>query len=205
MISRARPTHVYKPAEALAIGGGVAGQRGREQTGGFRLCFASLQVVFQETGSRRVPTARASASRLRALRSMRLYWSFLGGGARVRGAGRGSTGCWPRGVTAPTTASPAAAPTLGWSASARWPVLARCPIQASNAGRTASPVPWSTREAKVPGHDPSGTAIQGRGRARLATARAGALRRARPPRRREGFLCVCERGEKELFFKHALL
>ena len=123
---------------------------------------------------------------------------LLGSGARVGVAAWGCAGCWPRGVTAPTTASPAAAPMLGWSASARWPVLARCPIQAPNAGSTASSVPWSAREAKVPGHDPSGAAIQGRGRVRLATARAGALRRARPPRRREGFLCVRERGEKEL-------
>ena len=124
---------------------------------------------------------------------------LLGSGARVGVAAWGCAGCWPRGVTAPTTASPAAAPMLGWSASARWPVLARCPIQAPNAGSTASSVPWSAREAKVPGHDPSGTAIQGRGRVRLATARAGALRRARPPRRREGFLCVREREERKSF------
>ena len=59
------------------------------------------QVLFQEAGSRRVPTARADASRLRTLRSMPLYWFFLGSGARVLGAAWGSADRRPGGATAP--------------------------------------------------------------------------------------------------------
>ena len=151
------------------------------------------QVLFQEAGSRRVPTARADASRLRTLRSMPLYWFFLGSAARVGVAAWGLAGCRPRGVTAPTTGSPAAAPMLGRPAPARCPVLGRCPSPGPNAGSMASSATWSPRGTKVPGQNPLGTAIQGPERARRSLARAAALRRARAPRRREGRFVYRER------------
>ena len=151
------------------------------------------QVLFQEAGSRRVPTARADASRLRTLRSMPLYWFFLGSAARVGVAAWGLAGCRPRGVTAPTTGSPAAAPMLGRPAPARCPVLGRCPSPGPNAGSMASSATWSPRGTKVPGQNPLGTAIQGPEWARRSLARAAALRRARAPRRREGRFVYRER------------
>ena len=144
-------------------------------------------------GCRRVATARAARRAFGRCVRCGFTGSFLGGGARVRGAACGSADCRPRGVVAPAMASHAVAATRGWPALARWPVLAQCPIQAPNAGSTASSVPWSAREAKVPGRDPCGAAIRGQGCVRLTTARAGALRRARPPRRREGlFVCLLD-------------
>ena len=106
--------------------------------------------------------------------------------ARVGVAAWGRAGCRPRGVTAPTTGSPAAAPMLGRPAPARCPVLGRCPSPGPNAGSMASSATWSPRGTKVPGQNPLGTAIQGPERARRSLARAAALRRARAPRCREG-------------------
>ena len=150
------------------------------------------QVLFQEAGSRRVPTARADASRLRTLRSMPLYWFFLGSGARVLGAAWGSADRRPGGATAPETATQAAAAARARPAPARCLVLGRCRSPAPYCGSMASSATWSACRAKVPGQDALRTAIQGRGRVLRPRARAAALRRVRPPRRREG-LFVCER------------
>ena len=149
------------------------------------------QVLFQEAGSRRVPTARADASRLRTLRSMPLYWFFLGSGARVLGAAWGSADRRPGGATAPETATQAAAAARARPAPARCLVLGRCRSPAPYCGSMASSATWSACRAKVPGQDALRTAIQGRGRVLRPRARAAALRRVRPPRRREGlFVCV---------------
>ena len=149
------------------------------------------QVLFQEAGSRRVPTARADASRLRTLRSMPLYWFFLGSGARVLGAAWGSADRRPGGATAPETATQAAAAARARPAPARCLVLGRCRSPAPYCGSMASSATWSACRAKVPGQDALRTAIQGRVRVLRPRPRAAALRRARPPRRREGlFVCV---------------
>jgi len=153
------------------------------------------QVLFQEAGSRRVPTARADASRLRTLRSMPLYWFFLGSGARVLGAAWGSADRRPGGATAPETATQAAAAARARPAPARCPVLGRCPSPGPNAGSMASSATWSPRGTKVPGQNPLGTAIQGPEWARRSLARAAALRRARAPRRREGQFVYRERKQ----------
>ena len=116
------------------------------------------QVLFQEAGSRRVPTARADASRLRTLRSMPLYWFFLGSGARVLGAAWGSADRRPGGATAPETATQAAA-----AARAR-PALARCLVL----GRCRSPQPHMKHELeKVVAQSYSHGAIWNRVQARL--------------------------------------
>ena len=112
---------------------------------------------------------------------------------------RGRAGCRPRGVTAPTTGSPAAAPMLGRPAPARCPVLGRCPSPGPNAGSMASSATWSPRGTKVPGQNPLGTAIQGPERARRSLARAAALRRARAPRRREGRFVYRERKPESYY------
>ena len=122
------------------------------------------QVLFQEAGSRRVPTARADASRLRTLRSMPLYWFFLGSGARVLGAAWGSADRRPGGATAPETATQAAAAARARPAPARCLVLGRCRSPAPYCGSMASSATWSACRAKVPGQDALRTAIQGRGR-----------------------------------------
>ena len=122
---------------------------------------------------------------------------LLGSGARVGVAAWGRAGCWPRGVSAPATASPAAASMLGRPAPARCPMLGRCPSPGPNAGSVASSATWSARPAKVPGGNPLGTAIPGPRRVRRLLARAAALRRARAPGRREGRFVYRERkGEK---------
>ena len=118
--------------------------------------------------------------------------------ARVGVAAWGLAGCRPRGVTAPTTGSPAAAPMLGRPAPARCPVLGRCPSPGPNAGSMASSATWSPRGTKVPGQNPLGTAIQGPERARRSLARAAALRRARAPRRREGRFVYRERKPSDV-------
>ena len=105
----------------------------------------------------------------------------------------GRAGCWPRGVSAPATASPAAASMLGRPAPARCPMLGRCPSPGPNAGSVASSATWSARPAKVPGGNPLGTAIPGPRRVRRLLARAAALRRARAPGRREGRFVYRER------------
>ena len=71
-------------------------------------------------------------------------------------------------------------------------VHAQWPSRAPNAGSMASSATWSACRAKVPGQDALRAAIQGRGSCTLRSRpRAVALRRARPPRRREGlFVCV---------------
>ena len=192
MISRTR-THEHRGRDrgrgrCRMKGMQERGRRGREQTGGFRLCFASL---FQEAGSRRVPTARADASRLRTLRSMPLYWFFLGSGARVLGAAWGSADRRPGGATAPETATQAAAAARARPAPARCLVRGRCRSPVPYCGSMASSATWSACRAKVPGQDALRTAIRGRGRVLRPRARAAALRRVRPPRRREGlFVCV---------------
>ena len=189
-IERARPTHVYKPAEALAIGGGGRGAAGQGASKQAVSDYVS-QVLFQGAGSRRVTTARADASRLRTLRSMPLYWFFLGSGARVLGAAWGSADRRPGGATAPETATQAAAAARARPAPARCLVLGRCRSPAPYCGSMASSATWSACRAKVPGQDVLRTAIQGRGRVLRPRARAAALRRVRPPRRREGlFVCV---------------
>ena len=74
---------------------------------------------------------------------------------------------------------------------ARCLVLGRCRSPAPYCGSMASSATWSACRAKVPGQDALRTAIQGRGRVLRPRARAAALRRVRPPRRREGlFVCV---------------
>ena len=118
---------------------------------------------------------------------------LLGSGARVGVAAWGRAGCWPRGVSAPATASPAAASMLGRPAPARCPMLGRCPSPGPNAGSVASSATWSARPAKVPGGNPLGTAIPGPRRVRRLLARAAALRRARAPGRREGRFVYRER------------
>ena len=134
----------------------------------------------------RVPTSRAVASRLRSLRSMPLYWFFPAVG-RVRVARRG------------------VAPAVGLAAPRRprrhpgqLQLHVRCLRQLDASwlacllsslnycGSMASSATWSTCRAKVPGQDAFGAAIQGRGRVLQPRPRAAALRRARPPRRREG-------------------
>ena len=122
---------------------------------------------------------------------------LLGSAARVGVAAWGRAGCRPRGVTAPTTGSPAAAPMLGRPAPARCPVLGRCPSPGPNAGSMASSATWSPRGTKVPGQNPLGTAIQGPEWARRSLARAAALRRARAPRRREGRFVYRERKPED--------
>ena len=120
---------------------------------------------------------------------------LLGSGARVGVAAWGRAGCWPRGVSAPATASPAAASMLGRPAPARCPMLGRCPSPGPNAGSVASSATWSARPAKVPGGNPLGTAIPGPRRVRRLLARAAALRRARAPGRREGRFVYRERKD----------
>ena len=61
---------------------------------------------------------------------------------------------------------------------------------ASKAGGMASSATRSACWAKVPGQNALRAAIQGRGRVLRSRLRAAALRRARPPSRREG-LVVC--------------
>ena len=73
---------------------------------------------------------------------------------------------------------------------ASW-LLGRCRSPAPYCGSMASSATWSACRAKVPGQDALRTAIQGRVRVLRPRPRAAALRRARPPRRREGlFVCV---------------
>ena len=178
MISRTR-THEHRGRDR---GRGRCRKAGKGSQGANR----RFQIMF-----RRVPTARADASRLRTLRSMPLYWFFLGSGARVLGAAWGSADRRPGGATAPETATQAAAAARARPAPARCLVLGRCRSPAPYCGSMASSATWSACRAKVPGQDALRTAIQGRGRVLRPRARAAALRRVRPPRRREGlFVCV---------------
>ena len=172
-----------------------AGTQGQKQDrGGYTVSGYVSQVweeVWEVSGADAVPTARADASRLRTLRSMPLYWFFLGSGARVLGAAWGSADRRPGGATAPETATQAAAAARARPAPARCLVLGRCRSPAPYCGSMASSATWSACRAKVPGQDALRTAIQGRGRVLRPRARAAALRRVRPPRRREGlFVCV---------------
>ena len=59
-IERARPTHVYKPAEALAIGGGGRGAAGQGANRRFQVMFRKFSGPGD--GCRRVPTARAGVA-----------------------------------------------------------------------------------------------------------------------------------------------
>ena len=121
---------------------------------------------------------------------------LLGSGARVRVAAWGCAGCRYRGVTALATLSQAVEAVHARSALARCLVPGRSCSPASNAGSVASSASLSAYRAKVPGQDVLRTAIRGRGHVLRSRPRAAALRRARPPRRREGlFLCV-EREER---------
>ena len=98
------------------------------------------------------------------------------------------------GVTALATLSQAVEAVHARSALARCLVPGRSCSPASNAGSVASSASLSAYRAKVPGQDVLRTAIRGRGHVLRSRPRAAALRRARPPRRREGlFLCVVER------------
>ena len=116
---------------------------------------------------------------------------LLGSGARVRVAAWGCAGCRYCGVTALATLSQAVEAVHARSALARCLVPGRSCSPASNAGSLAPSVSWSAYRAKVPGQDVLRTAIRGRGHVLRSRPRAAALRRARPPRRREGlFLCV---------------
>ena len=62
-IERARPTHVYKPAEALAIGGGGRGAAGQGANRRFQIMFRKFCFRKQAAGGfrRRGPTRRAFA------------------------------------------------------------------------------------------------------------------------------------------------
>ena len=196
---RAKPTHVYKPAEALARGGaeeqGVRWAVAGTQAGRFRN-FSKFAVLFQEAGSRRVSTARAASSRLRALRSMQAYWFFSGIWARMRGARWGSAGRRPRGVTAPETVFQAASAVHAWCAPARCLVAGRVAPQPPWCVSIALPATWSVRRAKVPGQDALRAAAQGRRRVLRPCSRAVALRRAWPPTRREGLFACREKEVK---------
>ena len=132
------------------------------------------QVLFQEAGSRRVPTARADASRLRTLRSMPLYWFFLGSGARVLGAAWGSADRRPGGATAPETATQAAAAARARPAPARCLVLGRC----------RSPAPYCGSWRRPPRGAPAGPRCPGRMRSgrpfKVADACCGLVHAQRP-------------------------
>ena len=145
LLSHLRPIVVYQifPRCDLQAGGGAGSKQAVSD-------YVS-QVLFQEAGSRRVPTARADASRLRTLRSMPLYWFFLGSGARVLGAAWGSADRRPGGATAPETATQAAAAARARPALARCLVLGRCRSPAPYCGSMASSATWSACRAKVPG------------------------------------------------------
>ena len=187
------PPHSYEyqifPKCDLQAGGGAGSKQAVSD-------YVS-QVLFQEAGSRRVPTARADASRLRTLRSMPLYWFFLGSGARVLGAAWGSADRRPGGATAPETATQAAAAARARPAPARCLVLGRCRSPAPYCGSMASSATWSACRAKVPGQDALRTAIQGRGRVFVAAS----CTRSGPPastasEASRGPFCVCEIEER---------
>ena len=196
---------VFKPAEASPKAEGSRGGGGSGMHAGGAVSHCVTQVcMFQGVcaagGCRQPPTARADASRLRTLRSMPPYWFFFGSGARVRGAAWGSAHRRPGGAMAPKMAAQAAVVARARPAPARCLVLGRCRSPAPYCGSMASSATWSACRAKVPGQDALRTAMQGRGRVFWPHARAVALRRARPPRRREG-LFVHEGEEREKPFQ----
>ena len=153
--------------------------------------FTRFQGIFAAGGAgklrRRRPTRRAFARCVRCRRT----GLFFGSGARVRGAAWGSAHRRPGGATAPKMATQAAVVARARPAPARGLVLGRCRSPAPYCGSMVSSSTWSACRAKVPGQDALRMAIQGRVRVLQPRPRAAALRRVRPPRRREGlFGCV---------------
>ena len=196
LISRAKPLAFSSPRRPRQRrrGRGAAAAAACTQAGRVRIAlhkFACFKACALQGGAgslrRRGPTRRAFARCVRCRRT----GFFSGSGARVRGAAWGSAHRRPGGATAPKMATQAAVVARARPAPARCLVLGRCRSPAPYCGSMASSATWSACRAKVPGQDALRTAIQGRVRVFRPRPRAAALRRVRPPRRREGlFVCV---------------